>query len=157
MFVISDTHFGHKNILKHEPEHRVFDSIESMNEEMVYRWNNVVRPCDKVIHLGDVLFGEHSFDILARLNGDKVLVMGNHDNYPTAKYLEHFKKIHGCLYYRGWIFTHIPVSEHSFDRYVGNVHGHLHSKVMSDPRYKNVSCEQSNLAPQLLDHVFKGE
>ena len=154
VFVIADTHFGHKKVCSFESKTRPFSSVEEMNEEMVYRWNHVVKAHDIVWHLGDVLFGEHSFEILARLNGVKKLVMGNHDRYPMEKYLEHFSQVCSSVRLRECIFTHIPVHPAQFHRYLANIHGYLHSHTLDDPRYINVSCEQSNLAPQLLDTVM---
>ena len=54
---IGDHHFFHKNILEYEPIARPFASVEEMNEAMVERWNSVVKPYDKVYHLGDFCFG----------------------------------------------------------------------------------------------------
>ena len=61
IWVISDTHFDHANILNFtdavgKPT-RNFADVEAMNEHMIERWNSVVKPGDKVYHLGDVLFG----------------------------------------------------------------------------------------------------
>jgi calcineurin-like phosphoesterase family protein len=50
LFVISDSHFGHANILKFtgldSKPMRVFDDVNHMNEHMIQRWNEVVRPQD---------------------------------------------------------------------------------------------------------------
>lgn len=75
----SDTHFGHANIIR--LSNRPFGSVEEMNEEIVRRWNEVVSPDDSVIHLGDVALGSiaESLPIVSRLNGAKMLVVGNHD------------------------------------------------------------------------------
>jgi calcineurin-like phosphoesterase family protein len=78
-FFTADTHFGHANIIKYED--RPFDSVEAMNDELVRRWNSVVSPEDRVIHLGDAVMGgfnNHAHNI-GRLNGLKVLIPGNHD------------------------------------------------------------------------------
>lgn len=154
VFVISDTHFGHSKILNFEPDKRPFSSVEEHDEELVYRWNNTVKKHDTVWHLGDVLFGEHSFSILPRLKGVKKLVMGNHDHYPIAKYAEHFSQIFGVVKYRGCIFSHVPVYPGQLRRFKGNVHGHLHSKKLDDPRYLNACAEHWDLAPVLLDTLL---
>lgn len=155
IFVISDTHFGHKRICEYEPVMRPFATIEEHDEELVYRWNNTVKKNDTVWHLGDVLFSENSFDILKRLNGIKKLVMGNHDNYPIERYKEHFSHIYGSIKLRECIFTHIPIHPLQFYRFKANIHGHTHSVVIEDPRYINVSVECQNLTPLLLDTVMQ--
>lgn len=155
VFIISDTHFGHKRICEFEPKHRPFASTEEHDEELVRRWNNVVNPNDTVWHLGDVLFGLETFEILGRLNGSKKLVMGNHDQYPIAKYAEHFTTIAACVKLRGCILTHMPVHPNQLTRYKANIHGHMHALSMLDDRYINVSVEQTNLTPALLDTVLQ--
>jgi calcineurin-like phosphoesterase family protein len=85
IFFTSDTHFGHKNIIR--LSNRPFKAtknqtdIEVMNEAIVKNWNATVSPEDTVYHLGDVALGpiDESLAIIARLNGTKVLVTGNHD------------------------------------------------------------------------------
>jgi calcineurin-like phosphoesterase family protein len=171
-FFISDTHFGHKSILKYEPEHRPFQTLEEMHEVMINLWNSVVRPKDKVIHLGDFSFGEKGLEVAAHLNGVKYLVLGNHDMLSTEKYLKYFHKVLGCLEFDGNICTHIPVHESQFYRYTHNLHGHLHSSyigkgggimrpedahwdIKPDPRYINVSCEQQNLTPKPYEVIKK--
>ena len=78
VFLTSDTHFGHMGVCKFMgPDGvnklRPWDSAEEMDEEMVKRWNETVRPNDKVYHLGDVVINRKALKILHRLNGDKVL------------------------------------------------------------------------------------
>lgn len=154
VFVIGDTHFGHSKILEFEKEHRPFSSIEEHNEKLIANWNSVVSKNDVVWHLGDVLFGESSFNILRRLNGTKHLVMGNHDVYPMEKYKEFFNKVVGAIKLRDFIFTHIPVHPSQFFRFRGNIHGHMHSSKLDDKRYINVSAEQIDLTPKLLDLII---
>jgi len=58
-FLISDTHFGHANILTFKKKDGTllrsgFKDITDHDLELVKRWNSVVAPNDKVYHLGDV-------------------------------------------------------------------------------------------------------
>ncbi len=143
IFVIADTHFGHKKALSFRP----FETLADHDDYMVTQWNSVVKPKDTVWHLGDVLFGPDSFEILGKLNGRKKLVMGNHDGYPTSRYLEHFSQVVGAAVLHGVILTHIPIHPGQFSRFARNIHGHLHTTVIDDPRYINVSVEQINYTP----------
>src|SRR6056300_578004 len=100
-FFISDTHFDHANILTFtdyagKPV-REFDSVEAMNEAMIERWNAVVKPGDTVYHLGDVAIAKRGLTHLARLNGRKILVKGNHDIFKLKDYVEHFKDIRASV------------------------------------------------------------
>ena len=86
-FFVSDTHFGHARIL--ELCNRPFKDVTTMNEMLVHNWNALVRLDDTVYHLGDVALGpiEDSLKYIMRLNGRKILVVGNHDRMfpPMAK------------------------------------------------------------------------
>lgn len=154
IFVTADTHFCHKNILKYEAVARPFESIEEHDEELVTRWNATVNPEDTVWHFGDVGFGPDFFKYVARLNGIKQLILGNHDTQPIERYLEHFKGIYGVTYLRGYVLSHMPIHPSQFFSKKGNIHGHSHSFKLDDPRYINVSVEQTGLAPVLLDSVI---
>ncbi len=172
VFFIADTHFGHRGILKFSETkpHRVFASIEEHDEELVRRWNAVVGSKDTVWHLGDFCFGRRNLEIAARLNGNKKLVMGNHDMYASEDYLRYFTRLAGAVEYKGLVLSHVPVRECQLARWYMNVHGHLHTKrVMRppsmelngeiaegvpDPRYVCVSAEQVGLAPVPYDWVL---
>lgn len=154
IFVIGDTHFGHRKVLEFEKINRPFATIEEHDEELVARWNKVVRKGDTVWHLGDVLFGTDAFKYLPRLHGIKKLVMGNHDMYPTARYLEHFSSLVGAVKIKDCILTHIPIHPSEFYRWKLNIHGHTHGKKIDDKRYVCVSAEHTNLAPVELDRLI---
>ena len=151
----SDSHFGHANILKFEPEARPFATLVEMHEALINRWNSVVGKNDKVYHLGDVCFGLANLELLKFLNGDKRLVLGNHDSYPIHNYQKYFTKISGVKFWYNHILTHVPVHPLNLEgRSDFNIHGHLHSKrvllpdsLEPDKRYINVSVEQNNLTP----------
>ena len=83
-FFTSDNHFCHRNIIEYCK--RPFANPDEMDEEMIDRWNAVVKPHDMVYHVGDVsLLKKHSMNHdalrhkLARLHGKKHIVWGNHD------------------------------------------------------------------------------
>jgi calcineurin-like phosphoesterase family protein len=153
VWFISDTHFGHKNILKYEAERRPFNSIEEHDEVLIQNWNSCVKKNDTIWHLGDVCFGANTLDrVIPRLNGVKRLVLGNHDCYPMDLYLKYFNKVFGVVYFKEFVLSHVPVHpNHVRVRY--NLHGHLHSKSVGDGRYFNISVEHHNLKPINLDTV----
>lgn len=164
IFLISDTHFGHANILNFAREDgtklRQFSSVEEMDEHMVDRWNAVVRPQDHVYHLGDVVMKAPGLGIVKRLNGHLRLVRGNHDIFPTKKYYEvGFKEIYGVRVFEGLILSHIPLHPESLRRWT-NVHGHLHNNDGDSTRtswlgerYFNVSVECINYTPISLEEL----
>lgn len=99
-FWISDTHFGHKNIIEYCD--RPFKSVSHMNETLIENWNNVVSDEDTVYHLGDVALGpwDEWDGILTRLNGRKILVVGNHDRVFEGEPLA--KRQRFAPYYDSW-------------------------------------------------------
>lgn len=80
IFFTSDHHFGHENIIKFC--NRPFKDAREMNEELIKRWNEKIKPNDHVYHLGDfgLTYKENLADILDRLNGKKYLIVGNHES-----------------------------------------------------------------------------
>lgn len=86
-FVVADTHFGDRGgILRYEE--RPFADVEEMDRVLCENWNRAVGAGDTVYHLGDFAGGadrERASALLAGLNGRKILVMGNHDQWMTAR------------------------------------------------------------------------
>jgi len=162
-FFISDLHLGHKNILKFSPQ-RGGSNMEEHSEWLVQQWNSVVRKKDLVWVLGDVCFDEEHFGYLHEMNGDKNLILGNHDEFHVRDYCRAFKKIAGLRKkYKMWM-SHAPIHP-SHLRGMPNIHGHLHDNVVEvkapndefapykDDRYLNVSVEQLNGVPINLEEV----
>jgi calcineurin-like phosphoesterase family protein len=148
VFVISDPHFGHTNIaLK-----RGFDSAEQMDNHIIEQYNKVVGKKDLVYILGDITMEKGNYDILDRLNGNKRVVLGNHDMpQHTARLAEKVLSVSGAIKYNGYILTHIPIHDTEADRFRGNIHGHVHDKTIHDPRYINVCWEVLDYTPKLIN------
>lgn len=173
VFLASDYHYGHGNILTFLDNEgnklRSFSCVEEMDEHMVAQHNKVVSPRDKTYMLGDIAFTKKSLALLARMNGEKVLIKGNHDKLKLQDYVPYFKDIRGSHQFDGIVMTHIPVHPASLARWPTNVHGHLHSnKVMlpiggfgtipakPDPRYYCVCMEQlDDYTPVSLEQLKK--
>lgn len=96
IFFTSDTHFRHANIMKFCK--RPFSTIEEHDEEIIRRWNEKVPKDGIVFHLGDVFFQSYTYgiDVLQRLHGKKILIIGNHDWKNLVSKID--KPYHGtCL------------------------------------------------------------
>jgi len=177
VFLTSDTHFGHTGVChftnKDGSKMRPWTDPNEMDEEMVKRWNETVRPNDKVYHLGDVVMNRKSLSIMSRLNGDKVLIRGNHDIFRDEEYRLYFRELRAYHVMNGMILSHIPIHEESLGRFGTNIHGHLHAnRVMKrvetlhefttrgsreyiDTRYHCVCVEQTDYRPILFEDVIK--
>src|SRR5574343_1568721 len=147
IFVTSDTHFHHSNIIKYC--NRPFSSTAEMDETLVQNWNSVVKPEDKVYHLGDVYFPlkERSDWLFSRLNGSKRLILGNHDNGKDQTLHKFFKEIYMWRFLKefGLLLTHVPVHPGSLSSKLKyNVHGHTHNSKSPDLPYKCVCVELTN-------------
>jgi calcineurin-like phosphoesterase family protein len=104
---------------------------------------------------------------MRRLNGDKVLIRGNHDIFRDKEYYEHFRELRAYHVMDGMILSHIPLHPDSINRFGTNIHGHTHDRrvMMSDPfghrepiidaRYHCVCVEQTDFTPILFEDVIK--
>ena len=171
VFLTSDTHFGHAGVCRFLRDDgvtklRPWDNPDDMDEEMVKRWNETVRPNDKVYHLGDVVINRKALSIMHRLNGDKVLIRGNHDIFRDDEYRQHFRELRAYHVMNGMILSHIPIHEESLGRFGVNIHGHLHANRVQirgfnkkpmgiDNRYHCVCVEQTDFRPILFEDVIK--
>lgn len=160
-WLISDTHFGHENILNFEQKDgtklRSFETAGEMDEVMVRNWNTVVKPDDKIYHLGDVGFSSFARikEIFDRLNGRKILIKGNHDRFKLSQYQQIFSDVRAYHVLDGILLAHIPIHPLSLERWKGQVHGHLHNLVVPDSRYLNVSVERIKYTPVNFHEVKK--
>ena len=178
VFLYSDPHFGHQGVCKFMRNDgvtklRPWDTAEEMDEELVKRYNEKVKPQDKCYFLGDVVINRKALKTLSRLNGDKVLIRGNHDIFKDNDYREHFRELRAYHIMNGMILSHIPIHEESLGRFGTNIHGHLHANRVKkprgydvkkgtmlysdeiDPRYHCVCVEHTDFAPILFEDVIK--
>lgn len=167
IWVISDTHFNHSNILKFVDDNgdriRPFNSTVEMNEHMIERWNSVVKPGDKVYHLGDVFFGSKGWmhGNWPRLKGKKRLVVGNHDDVKFLASGAFFQKIGLWRKFPefGLVLTHTPLHPSTLGegrfkgREVINVHGHTHQRGPALGPYKSFCVEIVDYTPVHIEDL----
>lgn len=164
-FLVSDTHFGHKGMCTFTRDDgsklRPWDNPDEMDDELVRRWNDRVHPQDRVYHLGDVVINRKALPTCGRLNGDLVLIKGNHDIFHLEDYTPYFRDVRAYHVFpkKNIILSHIPVHPASLYRWRGNIHGHLHSNNVMlegapDPRYLCVSMEHINYTPILMEDAL---
>lgn len=159
VFVASDLHFGHKRVVKFRPQ---YATVEEHDEDIVRRWNETVRPDDKVYVLGDAAWTKKDLKTVARLNGTKVLIAGNHDILRTSDYLTVFRNVRGFMFKDeyGVFLSHSPVHKVGRRGYK-NIHGHLHKKLvrnmfgLKDKNYINVCLEHTDYRPVEIKELLK--
>lgn len=131
-FYISDWHYGHKNVLGFD--NRPFTNTEQMNEELIRRWNSVVSAGDLVYILGDMFWctPKIAAPIMEQLNGQKILVKGNHDRWHDSKFDKLFVKIDEYMEIedegRNVVLCHYPIPCFK-NHFYGWIHlyGHVHN------------------------------
>lgn len=153
-FVISDTHFGHENIIRYC--NRPYKSVEEMDTDLIMKWNSIVGPEDRVIHNGDYMFYKTDPGYFDHLNGQKELVKGNHDKHSVMKL--GWKAIHDVLEFnhgsKRIVMHHYPYESwnHMFH---GSIHlyGHVHEKILTNIKNRyNICVEWTNYSPVNLDY-----
>jgi len=134
-FVTSDQHYGHGRIIEYA--NRPFSCAEEMNEVMIKRFNERVKPEDTTFIIGDFCFKHPVVDDviaggrplkanqwLERLNGTKIIIRGNHDNNNSTK------TIINCIHitYAGQRINLVHKPEHANMNFPINLVGHVHDK-----------------------------
>lgn len=121
--ILPDTHWRHAHLVENGSR------PEDFTNTIIENWDKLVGEDDTVIHLGDVLFGDHKEilrDILDARPGYKILVRGNHDSKTPEWYLDHgFCLVTDGILLNSVFFSHEPV--HPLPPWIKyNIHGHLH-------------------------------
>lgn len=152
-WVVSDTHFGHKNIVGYS--HRPTDHDALMQEE----WARFVpdEPDVTLLHLGDLSWKNNgmfkhviSKHLTPNVEGSrKLLIRGNHDNSPFSFYKQSgFKQVRpfyfiwtppkamehewyalGRMTPRKVSFSHYPWNEAEDGRFNPDNHVHIHGHI----------------------------
>lgn len=155
---ISDTHFGHENIIKYCRTQ--FGGVDEMHDHIVTRWNETVKTGDLVYHLGDFAWTlKAAKQMRPVLNGTIRLVVGNHDDIPKLAATGMFQRIHMWRIFReqGFTASHVPMRGEQLrhERYgPKNLHGHVHGNSEGlESFHRDVSVEAINYTPVHLDEV----
>lgn len=143
-FYIADWHYDHANCIHFD--NRPFKNVDEMNEELIRRWNEAVRPGDLVYILGDMFWCRttDAIEVLKKLNGQKILVKGNHDRVRDAAFAKCFAKITDyeevqddgdCI-----VLSHYPIpcfKNHFYGwlHFYGHVHTSFEYNMMQHDRY----------------------
>lgn len=161
VFVIADMHLGHKGVCKFTDENgvkiRPWDDADEMTEDLIELFNETVSPKDKTYFLGDMCINKRYLECVSRLNGDKVLIKGNHDIFDIKLYLKYFRDVRAYHVQYDVIMSHIPVHPCQKSRYKMNIHGHMHeNRILDDDSwYHCVYVERTNFKPVLLNDILE--
>ena len=170
IWISSDFHFSHSNIIKFCQESRgQFQSVDEMGETLVNNLNSDISVDDTLIIVGDVGFGKPAVtcDYLNRINGKKIIVWGNHDT--RLRYSTEFASVKNIIGTYDYLeFTHIiddkkhyicvmhfPLMEwHRKHHGAYHFFGHKHtpaSKINPTSRAIDIGIDGGNMRPHHID------
>lgn len=184
-FFTADTHFGHKNVIPYCK--RPYTDTHEMDEDLIKKWNETVSPDDTIFHLGDFAFASQlrTKEIIGRLNGYKILIMGNHDRknadwWESAGFNRAMKPPYGQVvsYLEGpdkagvrFYMSHFPhrevMGEYDQRDYLAQrapqravldrplVHGHVHESWKLRPNLVNAGVDVWGYKPVHLSKVLE--
>lgn len=119
IYFTSDLHFCHKLDAVYNP--RGFNTVEEHDETIFNNWNNIVTDEDTVYVLGDLMLhdNEKGIDLIKRLKGNIIVILGNHDTTNRISLYETCDNIKKICYadmikYKGKKFylSHYPTIIH---------------------------------------------
>lgn len=163
IYFTSDTHFGHEGILKHDQ--RPFLNTQDMENHIVHYWNRVVESGDTVYHLGDFGFGnkEENTRILSRLNGQKHLIVGNHDRKGVVKAegwvtVRPYHRINvdlGGVHKQKICMMHYPITSWDCQSHGSwMLHGHCHGNLKDrGGKIMDVGCMNHHYVPISVEAI----
>ena len=153
----ADTHFGHANIIKYC--NRPFTSVEEMDEAMIERWNERVKPNDVVWHLGDFAFYksyEKLEQIFNRLNGNKLLIHGNHDYHNTQRLFWLAQRQMDTILFgkQSIVLCHYGMRVwHRSHQGALHLYGHSHGTLPGDSQSLDVGVDCWDFRPANIDEI----
>lgn len=192
IYFVSDYHFFHRNVFDYEPIRKQFDKgLLNFEKEMIKRFNQIVNKEDTVYFVGDIFCGfnqlkkafevtfsekEMAKKILSKMNGEKILLKGNHDHKSENWYKDvGFKEIEYIIEIEDFFVCHYPLCKKYWDSKFINkkqkelwsefvncfeeslnkkvIHGHTHSRNVDCKRHFNVSVENIGFIPISFEKI----
>ena len=152
LWFTSDHHFGHLNIIQYC--NRPFLSVEQMNEKMIEKWNQKIDSNDIVYVVGDFCLCDQDSGskICSRLNGQKILIKGNHDKSAEKMFQFGFVDVRNSLSVTlsngsTVLLRHKPLEKIDAAKFSAQIHGHVHSGPQILERKINVCVDLWDFEP----------
>ena len=181
VYITSDTHYGHKNIVRGVTNWRTqdgeipvestrdFQTIEQMNERLIDGINHFVGQDDTLIMLGDVSFG--GFDnigiFLERLICHNIhLILGNHDHhiennrdFVQGRFLSVQHYLEANIEGQDFVLCHYPLqSWNGLNKGVIHLHGHVHlptHRKFGNGKRMDVGMDGNGMDPYSISEIIK--
>jgi len=153
-FFTADQHFFHKNII--DLCQRPFSGPDKMNKTIIDNYNSVVGKDDVVYFLGDVCWAEDQQKVkkvIERLNGRKILILGNHDLLKPFAYIYcGFESVHTSLDIGEYVLAHDPAVA-TMDTKRQWITGHVHQLYKKVNNVINVGVDVWDFYPINLETI----
>jgi len=162
IFCTADTHWDHEKILQYCS--RPFGSVKHQQSAMISSWNNTVSPDDLTYIVGDMWFNVDDIRrlhrLLKKLNGRKILILGNHDNIKPFTYVSFgIESVHTSLTLQPSEtgFNHVTYLAHDPAVYTAlpedsfMVCGHVHGLFKTSKGCVNCGVDVWNYKPVHLE------
>lgn len=139
-FFTADNHFGHAGIIKHC--NRPWDNVDEMNEGMIDIWNAQVPSGSTVYIIGDFAYSKHA-KFANRLNGKKILIMGNHDKMSQDA-MKAFTDVHTFGVRRRFFGQAVTLCHYNMNVWQNShygdwqLYGHSHGRIKEEPFRKQM-------------------
>ena len=164
IYFTSDLHFGHKNIIRYD--NRPFLTVEEMDNSLIEKWNNKVKSDDLTYILGDVSWYDDATTakLINQLNGEKVLIKGNHD-YIKTNIEQCFERIYDYkeinINDQLIVLCHYPIMFYNRSHYGSYMfYGHVHNSYQWNmiENYKHelqeldIKCNMFNVGTMIWNY-----
>lgn len=157
IWVISDTHFGHKKMEEYCGRPKNFE------EKIIKNLHRLIKPSDLLIHLGDFCIGKNKEwhnTVLGPLDCKKWLILGNHDKKSKSFYLNNGWDFVGEYIVGHWfgeyiLFSHKPQWQSDFS-FSLNIFGHFHNNsTESQERHLKERIGKASHSCFVLEHHYE--
>ena len=151
IFLISDLHLGHANIIRYCSRPFFFPDVHEMDHVLIKNWNYTISPENRVYYLGDLRYGKDAASNESyrnKLRGRITFIPGNHDEQEpgAARWI--------LLEHEGFRFCLVHDPEDvpaGFDGWV--IHGHHHNNNLRSFPFINFEFRRINVSAEVLGYV----
>jgi calcineurin-like phosphoesterase family protein len=166
--ITSDLHLGHRGICKYRTN---FSTPEEHDAVIFDNLASSVTKRDTLFLLGDIAFTLEWHHRISDIKcKHKVIILGNHDtdrSVRVAQFAHLYDRVHGLLSHRNHWWSHCPIHPQEMRGRKGNIHGHLHAKLVQceymgdsdyvgevdDRRYLNACVEHTSWFPISFENL----
>ena len=154
IFLISDLHLGHANIIRYCSRPFLVSDVAEMDRVLIDNWNFSISPKSRIFYLGDLRYGEQALstrEYRKKLNGNITFIRGNHDDaelgaVPSSTL--NYKKLR-------FLLVHDP-ADIPTDFNGWTIHGHHHNNDLRHFPFINFVDRRINVSAEVVGYVPVG-